>query len=617
MAQPSSTMASTRRTLLGSTEKDVVLALVVAAGVGVYLLRRRNSSAVGGVASVTVSSVPTKPYAGQKPGTSGLRQKCTVVMQPNYLENFVQASFDSLPKQEVQGCTLVVAGDGRYYNDKATDMILRMCAANGVKKVLLGVNGMMSTPCVSYIIRSRKAYGGFILTASHNPGGPKEDFGIKYNCENGGPAPEKVTDAIYKNTLEIKSYKIAEQTPVYDITKPGTFKFGDMTIEVVDGAAEYAKLLKSIFDFPGIKQFLARPDVSMVFDAMHGVAGPFAKQIFIKELGLDASKSLLNADPKPDFGGGHPDPNLTYAHELVERMGLDPEHKVHGACPTFGAAADGDADRNMVLGDRFFVTPSDSLAVIAANAQAAIPYFKAGLSGVARSMPTSAAVDKVCEKKGLACYQVPTGWKFFGNLMDAGKIALCGEESFGTGSNHIREKDGLWAVMCWLSILKHKNPNPNQKLVTVKDIVEDHWKTYGRNYYSRYDYENVSTESAGKVMDLLRKLIADNKGKKDVQMGKFTLDNADEFEYKDPVDGSISSQQGVRVHFTDGSRFVVRLSGTGSVGATIRLYLEYYETNTSKIGEETASALKPLIDVALKYTQIQELTGRPKPTVIT
>eukprot|EP00457_Paulinella_chromatophora_P004207 gb/GEZN01004217.1/.p1 GENE.gb/GEZN01004217.1/~~gb/GEZN01004217.1/.p1 ORF type:complete len:580 (-),score=81.46 gb/GEZN01004217.1/:217-1956(-) len=579
-------------------------------------MKRKEPAPMGGSSSsITINTVCTKPYAGQKPGTSGLRVKCTVVEQENYLENFVQASFNSLPKEQVKGCTLVVAGDGRYYNDKAVTTILRMSQANGVGKVLLGVNNLMSTPCVSAVIRSHKAYGGFILTASHNPGGPKEDFGIKYNCENGGPAPEKVTNAIYENTTKITEYYIASDTPSFDKSKPGSTTFGSMTITVVDGAAEYAKLLKSIFNFDAIKKFLAREDVSMIFDSMHGVAGPFAKEIFVKQLGLDA-KSLLNSDPKEDFGGGHPDPNLTYAHDLVQLMGLG-EHKVEGECPTFGAAADGDADRNMVLGDRFFVTPSDSLAVIAAYAQEAIPYFKKGLSGVARSMPTSAAVDKVCEKKGLSCYQVPTGWKFFGNLMDAGKIALCGEESFGTGSDHIREKDGLWAVMCWLSILAYKNPDDSKKLVTVKNIVEEHWKTYGRNYYSRYDYEGVSSESGDKVMAGLRALIKANEGKKGVKMGEFTLDSADEFEYKDPVDGSISSQQGIRMHFTDGSRFVVRLSGTGSVGATIRLYIEYYETDPSKMARETASALKPLIDVALKQTQIQELTGRPKPTVIT
>jgi len=561
---------------------------------------------------MAVSTVSTKPYAGQKPGTSGLRVKCKVVEQANYLENFVQACFDALPKEEVKGCTLVVAGDGRYYNNKAVALILRMAYANGVGKILLGVNNLMSTPCVSYIIRSRKAYGGFILTASHNPGGPTEDFGIKYNCENGGPAPEKVTNQIYQNTTKISQYKIAKETPKFDGSKPGSTKFGEMEIEVIDAPTEYATLLKSIFDFNAIKTFLARKDVSMLFDAMHGVAGPFAKMIFAQELGVDA-KNLINAVPKEDFGKGHPDPNLTYAHELVEKMGLDPEHKVD-ACPTFGAAADGDADRNMILGDRFFVTPSDSLAVIAANCQC-IPYFAKGLSGVARSMPTSAAVDKVCEKKKLDCYQVPTGWKFFGNLMDAGKIALCGEESFGTGSDHIREKDGLWAVMCWLSILASKNKDASKKLVTIKDIVEEHWKTFGRNYYSRYDYEGVSSESADKVMAGLRKLVAT--GKKGDKMGPFTLDSADEFEYKDPVDGSVSSQQGIRVHFTDGSRFVVRLSGTGSEGATIRLYLEFYETNPAKLGQETASALKPLIEVALKQTQIQALTGREKPTVIT
>ncbi|XP_043695537.1 phosphoglucomutase, cytoplasmic [Telopea speciosissima] len=578
-----------------------------------------------------VSRVETTPIDGQKPGTSGLRKKVKVFKQPNYLHNFVQSTFNALPPQKVKGATLVVSGDGRYFSKDAIQIIIKMAAANGVRRVWIGQNGLLSTPAVSAVIRERigadgsKATGSFILTASHNPGGPHEDFGIKYNMENGGPAPEAITDKIYENTKSIKEYFIAEDLPDVDISTIAVTSFagpeGQFDIEVFDSASDYVKLLKSIFDFESIQKLLASPKFSFCFDALHGVGGAYAKRIFVEELGASES-SLLNCTPKEDFGGGHPDPNLTYAKELVVRMGLGktkPEHEP----PEFGAAADGDADRNMVLGKRFFVTPSDSVAIIAANAVQAIPYFSAGLKGVARSMPTSAALDVVAKNLNLKFFEVPTGWKFFGNLMDAGLCSICGEESFGTGSDHIREKDGIWAVLAWLSILAYKNKdNLNAgKLVTVEDIVTQHWATYGRHYYTRYDYENVDAGAAKELMAHLVKLQASlpdvNKIIKGIRSDVSTVVQADEFEYKDPVDGSISKHQGIRYLFEDGSRLVFRLSGTGSEGATIRLYIEQYMKDASKTGRDSQEALAPLVEVALKLSKMQEFTGRSAPTVIT
>ncbi|XP_020090095.1 phosphoglucomutase, cytoplasmic 1 [Ananas comosus] len=574
----------------------------------------------------------TKPIEGQKPGTSGLRKKVTVFKQPNYLQNFVQSTFNALSVEKVKGATIVVSGDGRYYSKDAIQIITKMAAANGVRRIWVGQNGLLSTPAVSCVIRERvgadgsKATGAFILTASHNPGGPHEDFGIKYNMENGGPAPEAVTDKIFANTKIINEYLIAEDLPDVDISVIGVSSFGGpegpFDVEVFDSTTDYVKLMKTIFDFESIQKLLASPKFTFCYDALSGVAGIYAKRIFVEELGANES-SLLNCVPKEDFGGSHPDPNLTYAKELVARMGLG-KSASEVEPPEFGAAADGDADRNMILGKRFFVTPSDSVAIIAANAVQAIPYFTSGLKGVARSMPTSAALDVVAKNLNLKFFEVPTGWKFFGNLMDAGLCSICGEESFGTGSDHIREKDGIWAVLAWLSILAYKNKDSldgNKKLVTVEDIVRQHWATYGRHYYTRYDYENVDAGAAKDLMANLVKIqssLSDvNKIIKEVQPDVSPVVNADEFEYKDPVDGSISKHQGIRYFFKDGSRLVFRLSGTGSEGATIRVYIEQYEKDPTKTGRDSQDALAPLVDVALKLSKMQEFTGRSAPTVIT
>ncbi|KAI9169794.1 hypothetical protein LWI28_017835 [Acer negundo] len=579
----------------------------------------------------SVTRKQSAPIDGQKPGTSGLRKKVKVFMQPHYLQNFVQSTFNALTAEKVRGATLVVSGDGRYYTKDAIQIIIKMAAANGVRRIWVGQNGLLSTPSVSAVIRERvgvdgsKASGAFILTASHNPGGPHEDFGIKYNMENGGPAPEGITDKIYENTKTINEYLIAEDLPDVDITATGVTSFGgpegQFDVEVFDSASDYVKLMKSIFDFESIRKLLSSPNFSFCYDALHGVGGAYAKPIFVEELGAKES-SLLNCTPKEDFGGGHPDPNLTYAKELVARMGLGKSDS-RGEPPEFGAAADGDADRNMVLGKRFFVTPSDSVAIIAANAVESIPYFSSGLKGVARSMPTSAALDVVAKHLNLKFFEVPTGWKFFGNLMDAGLCSICGEESFGTGSDHIREKDGIWAVLAWLSIIAYKNKEnlSGGKLVTVEDIVRNHWATYGRHYYTRYDYENVDAGAAKELMAYLVKLQSSlpevNKIVKGIRSDVSNVASADEFEYKDPVDGSISKHQGIRYLFEDGSRLVFRLSGTGSEGATIRLYIEQYEKDSSKTGRESQEALAPLVDVALKLSKMQEFTGRSAPTVIT
>ncbi|CAN1297214.1 Phosphoglucomutase, cytoplasmic [Linum perenne] len=593
-----------------------------------------------------VSTVQSSPIDGQKPGTSGLRKKVKVFMQPHYLENFVQSTFNALTPEKVRGATLVVSGDGRYYSKEAIQIIIKMAAGNGVRRVWVGQNGLLSTPAVSAVIRERvgadgsKATGAFILTASHNPGGPDEDFGIKYNMENGGPAPEGITDKIYENTKTIKQY-LTSDVPDVDISTVNVASFtgpeGQFDVDVFDSASDYVKLMKSIFDFESIKKLITSPNFSFCYDALHGVAGAYAKRIFVEELGAQES-SLLNCVPKEDFGGGHPDPNLTYAKELVDRMGLGKSDS-NVEPPEFGAAADGDADRNMILGKRFFVTPSDSVAIIAANAVESIPYFSSGLKGVARSMPTSAALDVVAKSLNLKFFEVPTGWKFFGNLMDAGLCSVCGEESFGTGSDHIREKDGIWAVLAWLSILAYKNKDilSGGKLVSVEDIVRKHWATYGRHYYTRYDYENVDAGAAKELMSNLVKLQSNLAAVNEYvpRLRKFhcnfmmyrivkgirpdvsKISHADEFEYKDPVDGSVSAHQGIRYLFEDGSRLVFRLSGTGSVGATIRLYIEQYEKDPSKIGRDSQEALSPLVEVALKLSKMQEYTGRPTPTVIT
>lgn len=531
-----------------------------------------------------------------------------VFQQENYLANWIQALFNSLPPEDYVGATLVLGGDGRYFNKEAAQVIIKIAAGNGVQKIIVGRNGLLSTPAVSAVIRKRKANGGFIMSASHNPGGPDNDWGIKFNYSSGQPAPETITDQIYGNTLSISEIKTAD-IPDTDLSSVGVVSYGDFAIEVIDPVSDYLELMENVFDFQLIKDLLSRPDFRFIFDAMHAITGAYAGPIFVEKLGADPD-CILNGVPLEDFGNGHPDPNLTYAKELVFTM-----FGTHA--PDFGAASDGDGDRNMILGKRFFITPSDSVAIIAANAQAAIPYFQFGTKGLARSMPTSGALDRVAEKLNVPFFEVPTGWKFFGNLMDAGKLSICGEESFGTGSDHIREKDGIWAVLAWLSILAHRNKDKKvgERLVSVEDIAMEHWKTYGRNFFSRYDYEACESNSANQMMDHLRDVIANSKpGEK---YGDYTLQFADDFSYTDPVDGSTVSKQGLRFVFTDGSRIIFRLSGTGSAGATIRLYIEQFESDISKHSLDAQTALKPLIDLALSVSKLKDFTGREKPTVIT
>mmetsp|Transcript_24198 Transcript_24198/g.43327 ORF Transcript_24198/g.43327 Transcript_24198/m.43327 type:complete len:560 (-) Transcript_24198:398-2077(-) len=556
---------------------------------------------------ITVKQQPTKPYEGQKTGTSGLRKKTKVFTQPNYLGNWVQSLFNALG-DEVKGQTIALGGDGRYFGKEAAQEIIKLAAGNGFKKVVVGCEAILATPAASALIRRRGLYGGFILSASHNPGGPENDFGIKFNYSGGEPAPERITDKIFGETSKVSVLNIAQINDV-DLSKVGVTKFGDFEVEVVDSVEDYLATLKSVFDFGLLKNFLSRPDFRLIFDAMHAVTGPYAKRIFVEELGAPAS-SIKDFVPSPTFNNGHPDPNLTYAHELVDIMwGKD--------APNLGAASDGDGDRNMILGPSFFITPSDSVAMIAANAEASIPYFKGGLKGVARSMPTSGALDRVANKLGLHFYETPTGWKFFGNLMDAGKCSICGEESFGTGADHIREKDGIFAVLCWLSILATRNKNVpvGGKLFGVADVAKEHWRTYGRNVFSRYDYEEVSSEDAGKMMAHLRDVIA--KSPAGTHIGEYKLAFADDFEYTDPIDGSKASKQGLRFVFEDGSRIIFRLSGTGSSGATIRLYIEQYTTDEAKIDRDAQELLAPIIKVALNLSQLEKFTGREKPTVIT
>ncbi|MGQ4649642.1 alpha-D-glucose phosphate-specific phosphoglucomutase [Lyngbya aestuarii] len=544
---------------------------------------------------MNIATISTTPFTDQKPGTSGLRKAVTVFQKPHYLENFVQSIFDSL--EGSQGKTLVLGGDGRYYNRQAIQTILKMAAANGFGRILVGRGGIMSTPAASCVIRKYQAFGGIILSASHNPGGPEGDFGIKYNTSNGGPAPEKVTEAIYACSKEIEQYKILEAEDI-DLDKLGEFKLGSMAVEVLDSVQPYTQLMESLFDFDRIQELLTSRQFRMCMDTMHAVTGPYAHSILEHRLGAPAG-TVVNGTPLEDFGGGHPDPNLVYAHDLVDILfGED--------APAFGAASDGDGDRNMILGRHFFVTPSDSLAVLTANAHL-VPGYSQGLAGVARSMPTSGAVDRVAAQAGIDCYETPTGWKFFGNLLDAGKATLCGEESFGTGSNHVREKDGLWAVLFWLNILAVRGES-------VEQIVRSHWQTYGRNFYSRHDYEEVDAQKAGELMERLRQMTPEMKGK---QLGNYEVDYSDDFSYTDPVDGSVSNKQGIRIVFTDGSRIVFRLSGTGTKGATLRVYLESYEPDASKHDQDTQKALAPLIEIAEQVAQIKDSTGREQPTVIT
>ncbi|WP_432255987.1 alpha-D-glucose phosphate-specific phosphoglucomutase [Limimaricola sp. AA108-03] len=539
-------------------------------------------------------TVNTKPIQGQKPGTSGLRKKTRTFMEPHFLENYVQSIFDGIGG--IEGKTLVLGGDGRYFNDRASQVILRMAAANGAAKVIVGQDAILSTPAASNLIRKRGTDGGLILSASHNPGGPDEDFGLKYNTPNGGPAPENITDKIHAATQGLTRYRITEAQDI-DLSSPGITTLGQMEIEVVDPVADYAMLMEEIFDFDAIRELLAG-GFRIRFDAMHAVTGPYAVEILENRLGA-ASGSVVNATPSPDFGGGHPDPNPIWAKDLVDAMMSDD-------APDFGAASDGDGDRNMIMGRGVYVTPSDSLALLAAHAHLA-PAYKGGLKGVARSMPTSAAVDRVAEKKGIACYETPTGWKFFGNLLDAGRATLCGEESAGTGSDHVREKDGLWAVLLWLNILAETKKS-------VKDLLSEHYAEYGRNYYSRHDYEDVEAEKANALMDGLRGRLGELPGQ---SFGGLTVKTADEFSYDDPVDGSRATAQGLRVGFEDGGRVVFRLSGTGTVGATLRVYLESLETDPAKCDRDPQEALAPIIAAADEIAGIKSHTGRDAPNVIT
>ena len=532
----------------------------------------------------------TTPFAGQKPGTSGLRKTVKSFTQPNYLENFVQAIFDCVP--ELKGSLLVVGGDGRYYNDIAIQIILRMAAANGVARVLVGQNGILSTPAVSAIIRKYDAAGGIILSASHNPGGPKGDFGIKFNSGNGGPAPESVTNAIYARTQVIETYKISVDGKV-DLSEIGKSQFANMDVEIIDSVADYKALMETLFDFPAISE-LFKSGMTICFDGMHAVTGPYAKSIF-GQLGV-AEGSLINAVPLPDFGGGHPDPNPVYAKTLFKKM-FSPNG------PDFGAASDGDGDRNIVLGHNLYVSPSDSLAIIAANAHL-VPGYSGGIKGIARSMPTSRAADRVAKKLGVPCFETPTGWKFFGNLLDDGQITLCGEESAGASSDHIREKDGLWAILMWLNIVAARGES-------VPDIVKAHWQEFGRNYYSRHDYEEIETKKAESVMQKLRDQLDDLPGK---TFGKETINEAINFTYHDPVDASVSENQGLMVKFESGSRFVFRLSGTGTVGATLRLYLEKYEAGDGTLDGDLQEILAPIAKIAAEITNLNDLTGRSAPS---
>ncbi len=541
-----------------------------------------------------IRTVATKPFPDQKPGTSGLRKKVPVFQQPGYLENFVQSIFDSL--EGFAGKTLVLGGDGRYFNREAIQVVAKIAAANGFGRIVIGKGGILSTPAVSALIRHLVAFGGIILSASHNPGGPDGDFGVKYNISAGGPAPESITEAIFARTKEIGAYKISD-APDFDIDRLGSVEIENATVEIVDPVTQYLGLMKTLFDFDAIRALFAS-GFTMRFDALHAVTGPYAHAIFEHELGASVG-SVVNGTPLPDFGGHHPDPNPTYAKDLYDLM-------LSAGAPDFGAASDGDGDRNMILGRGIYVTPSDSLAILAANARLA-PGYAGGLAGVARSMPTSAAADRVAAKLGIRSFETPTGWKFFGNLLDAGLATLCGEESFGTGSNHIREKDGIWAVLFWLNILASRR-------MSVIDLVGKHWRTYGRNYYTRHDYDEIDLNAANGLMAALGEAIGTLPGK---SFGALKVEAADDFAYHDPVDHSHSDHQGIRVMFEGGSRIVYRLSGTGTVGATLRVYIERYEPPEGKLGQETQAALADLVALSRSLAGIEARTGRKGPDVIT
>jgi len=543
---------------------------------------------------MTVKTVATTPFQDQQPGTSGLRKKVPVFQQSNYAENFIQSVFDVL--EGFAGKTLVVGGDGRFYNREVIQKVIKIAAANGFGRIMVGQGGILSTPAASNMIRKYKAFGGLILSASHNPGGPKEDFGIKYNIGNGGPAPEKITEAIFARSKVIDQYKITDAADV-DIDKVGEARIGDTEIVVFDPVTDYAQLMESLFDFDAIRAMI-KNGFGLKFDAMHAVTGPYAKEIFERRLGAPEG-SVMNFVPLPDFGGHHPDPNLVYAKELYDLLMSD-------NAPDFGAASDGDGDRNLIIGRGIFVTPSDSLAMLAANAHLA-PGYKDGIKGIARSMPTSAAADRVAEKLGIGIYETPTGWKFFGNLLDHGKVTICGEESSGTGSDHVREKDGLWAVLLWLNILAVRKES-------VKAIVEEHWARFGRNYYTRHDYEAVDS-------DIAKTLVADLRGKlaslPGTSVNGLKIEKADDFAYHDPIDHSVSEHQGIRIYFEGGARVVLRLSGTGTSGATIRIYIERYEDDQAKHNLDTQETLAPLIDAAEQITEVKKRSGRTEPSVVT
>ncbi|RCK59418.1 Phosphoglucomutase [Candida viswanathii] len=560
------------------------------------------------MSDLSVKTVETKPFTDQKPGTSGLRKKVTVFQQPHYTENFIQAILDAIP-EGAKDATLVVGGDGRYYNDVVIQLITKIAAANGVKKLILGQNGILSTPATSHVIRIRKATGGIILTASHNPGGPKNDLGIKYNLSNGGPAPESVTNKIFDVSKKLTSYKLID-LPEVDISKVGAVTAGPIEVEVIDSTKDYVEMLKSIFDFPLIKSFLTKAtkeqDFKVLFDALNGVTGPYGYEIFVNELGLPVS-SIQNYKPLPDFGGLHPDPNLTYAHTLVERV--DKENIA------FGAASDGDGDRNMIYGAGTFVSPGDSVAIISEYADS-IPYFKEqGIYGLARSMPTSGAIDLVAKNKGLQSYEVPTGWKFFCSLFDAKKLSICGEESFGTGSNHIREKDGLWAIVAWLNVLADYNQkNPDSK-TSIEIVQNSFWNKYGRTFFTRYDYENVSSDGANQLMELLQSIVESKKPGDELAPG-YVIKEAANFSYTD-LDGSVSPNQGLFIKFTNGLRFIVRLSGTGSSGATVRLYLEKHSDDKSTYQLKVDQYLADEIKFVLELLKFNHFLGKEEPDVRT
>ncbi len=546
---------------------------------------------------MTIERIPTTPIAGMKPGTSGLRKRVTEFMQGHYLANFVQSVLNAVrPPEGFGGVTLVVGGDGRYYNSEAIQTVIRIAAANGVKRLLVGANGIFSTPAASCVIRKHKAFGGIILSASHNPGGPHGDFGIKFNAANGGPAPEKITDAIYAETLKISEI-LSLDTPDVDLSRIASHRIGNTQVEIIDSVADYVELMREIFDFPALRAAFAS-GLRLAFDAMHAVTGPYAHAIFERELGASAG-TVRNGTPLPDFGGHHPDPNLVHAKDLLDLM-MSPD------APDLGAASDGDGDRNLIIGRGIFIPPSDSLAMLAANARLA-PAYRGGLAGVARSMPTSGAVDRVAAKLGIPCYETPTGWKFFGNLLDAGRITICGEESAGTGSNHVREKDGVWAVLLWLSVIVARKES-------VQDIAREHWATYGRNYYTRHDYEDLDTPIAQALMKAIGDKFPSLAGSR---LNGRLVAKADDFSYTDPVDGSLSENQGLRIIFDDGSRIVYRLSGTGTTGSTLRVYIERYEADPTKLAQDTQTALADLIKTAGDLAELSQRTGRVKPDVIT